>query len=552
MDDAPERRESRKKRRRRDPSHQRQSTASQGCEEPAEEHSGACRDSEDAGQLKPLQGISALVRMFGMSWLSKEVTDKLHAFPQETTVMVTPSCWAHVDSFKTAFLKVRGRDNAAWNCNLRDSLSQIKQVRSRFADEFEPLSAGAAWHCLWLWVHECVFNDDQLKLPNKKKRSILNSILMKELGCAHRVRAVVQRGMQDFDKSRSPSDTLDAFLAFVTHIETTAEASKDDGSRKQFKHRCRPPSRDAEERATIPSYPSGSVARTMCVRPITPPRKVRDKRRHLEDEGGDHDHTHPQQERAVHDGDTTPWLQPRDERSPSRDAEERVTIPSYPAGADARTMRLRPRTPPRRLRNKRRHLEDEGGEPNPTQRRQERTVHQSDTPLWLQLGDQLSSITPSRKPVESPTEDIQPEAREKDGRGIYVSDESFESCIESDHTDVRDEDDNASDIDGHDVEERSTPRPRKMHFATAQHIVRESPVETDKEEACTDDASEGTEKAYIDDLDDEEVLAPTRRLRACGRPALERPALPRPGSIGRSTARPRVSAPSVTSPPYRC
>ena len=423
MDDAPERRESRKKRRH--------------TGEPAEEHGSPCRDSADTGQLKPLQGINALVRMFGMGWLSNEVSDKIRAFTQEATVMVSRSCWAHVESFKTAFLKVRGRDNAAWNGNLRDSLSQIKQVRSRFAGEFEPLSEGAAWHCLWLWVHECVFNDDQLKLPNKKRRSILRSILMKELGCAHRMRAVVQRGMQDFDKPRSPSDTLDAFLAFVTHIEATAEASMDIGLRTQFKQRFGPPSRDAEERATIPSYPAGSVARTMCGRPTTPPRKLRDKRRHLEDEGGEPNHTHRHQERAVHDGNT---------------------------------------------------------------------------PLWLQLGGQLSSITPSRKPLESPIEDMQPEASDEEGRGIYVSEEGFQSYIEGEHADVGDEDDHASDIDVHDVEEGSTPRPRKILYATAQHIAGESPVETDTEGAFSDDPYEGTENACDDDPDDEEGLAPTTRV----------------------------------------
>ena len=197
----------------------------------APEHSDreSCEDTTDDDGLRTLHGASTLVRMFGIGWLHTSIFTQLYDASQKTKVRVDQTILDQIDSFRKAFLKLGGKDDAAWNASLNDNLSQIKQIRMQFADEFQPLTDDETADCLWNWARTYLFSPEQKSMPKSKQRSILNKVLLRELGSKHRLLAVIQRGIMDFTDYEDSTELLRTFISYVVQIEISATAIKQHG-----------------------------------------------------------------------------------------------------------------------------------------------------------------------------------------------------------------------------------------------------------------------------------------------------------------------------------
>ena len=213
----------------------------------APEHSDreSCEDTTDDDGLRTLHGASTLVRMFGIGWLHTSIFTQLYDASQKTKVRVDQTILNQISSFTKAFLKLQGKDDAAWNASLNDNLSQIKQIRMQFADEFQPLTDDETADCLWNWARTYLFSPEQKSMPKSKQRSILNKVLLRELGSKHRLLAVIQRGIMDFTDYEDSTELLRTFISYVVQIEISATARK-----HHERDRCRPASDGFQRLAT--------------------------------------------------------------------------------------------------------------------------------------------------------------------------------------------------------------------------------------------------------------------------------------------------------------
>ena len=209
--------------------------------------------SSDGDKQKPLQGASSLVAMFGNGWLPGGLFSRLHHRVTSKKVLLDPPTLKLVESFKTAFLKLRGHSHRGWNCNLNDNLSQIKEVRSRLVSDYEQLTPELTTECLRKWAEDYRFRADQKRAPLRYRRGIMNSIINRELGCASRARVLVMRGLTDLQVNAAMSDDalLDQFIKYICCIEQCA-AEVMQGN-KEIDRRAREGDRDASERAASPT-----------------------------------------------------------------------------------------------------------------------------------------------------------------------------------------------------------------------------------------------------------------------------------------------------------
>ena len=185
-----------------------------------------CVQAPQTDDLHSLHGLTTLVRMVGVGWFSYSLYSKLYELSKKCKARVNRHLFDQIEEFSQAFLKRVSQDSDAWNATLNHNLSQLRQVRLLMAGEFQPLSEEDAQTCLWNWATTYMFAAEQLRQPMRKQRSIFRGIIVREFGCPQRMRAVVQRGLQDFTGHEARTDLLQAFISYVLQIETTRTARK--------------------------------------------------------------------------------------------------------------------------------------------------------------------------------------------------------------------------------------------------------------------------------------------------------------------------------------
>ena len=184
----------------------------------------ASTETDPPQERKTVHGFATVVRLFGAGWLSLSTYQDLYDLTLENKVKVLPNLHDSVRNFKIAFIRVRGRRDFDINTRLTKLLCQLRQTRRAFADEYEILSNQKTTDCLWSWATTYLLDEAQLRLPPKKKRSVLKSFLYEHLGGQTRLRAVLQRGLADFAPSEE-DDALQQFILYILEIEAMVETA---------------------------------------------------------------------------------------------------------------------------------------------------------------------------------------------------------------------------------------------------------------------------------------------------------------------------------------
>ena len=217
------------------------------------------KDFQSSADSSPLGGIASLVRMFGTGWFNIKLFNTIYNAVSKETVRGDADCPTVVSltNFKRSFTMIHGRKENDWNEHLSDNLAQIQQVRRDYADEYTRLSEDATTKCLWQWATTFVFASEQAALPKRKQRSIFWSVLAREVGCIHRLRAVVRRGLKDLKHLDGYHDDFIVcrFIDYIKKIEEEADDIKRQGEKTQLAQRYGSNARpgDASQRATITS-----------------------------------------------------------------------------------------------------------------------------------------------------------------------------------------------------------------------------------------------------------------------------------------------------------
>ena len=183
----------------------------------SDEHGG----SDSAGKTA-LNGATSLVSMFGTGWLSSTVFNVLYKRVANRPVYLDKASLTAVNNFKRALCKTRGKDAYEWNQQLSANLEQLAEERQHDAEHHERLTDSAALQCCWRWMHNFKFTPEQRKLPNRRKRSIFNTIMHRELGCLRRAQAVVKfgtAGLADNIIAQGEEAVLACFIAYIRRIE---------------------------------------------------------------------------------------------------------------------------------------------------------------------------------------------------------------------------------------------------------------------------------------------------------------------------------------------
>ena len=93
--------------------------------------------------------------------------------------------------------------------------------------------------CLWDFGSEFILSPQQLGLPTREQRSIMNIMMGRELGCHHRLRAVVQLGLQAFADVNNKWNMVDALIDYIVEVENTAATYEQEEKRQQLHSRMR-------------------------------------------------------------------------------------------------------------------------------------------------------------------------------------------------------------------------------------------------------------------------------------------------------------------------
>ena len=187
----------------------------------------ASTETDSSQERKTVHGFATVVRLFGAGWLSLSTYQDLYDLTLENKVKVLPNFHDSVRNFNIAFTRVRGRRDGDINTRLTKLLCQLRQTRCAFADEYETLSEQNTTDCLWSWANTYLLDEAQLRLPLKKKRSVLNSFLHAHLAGQTRLRAVLQRGLADFASSEEDS-ALEQFILYILEIEAMVETAQEE------------------------------------------------------------------------------------------------------------------------------------------------------------------------------------------------------------------------------------------------------------------------------------------------------------------------------------
>ena len=169
--------------------------------------------------------LTVILQSFGLGWFRYSLYRGLYDASQSNIVRLSKRLSEQVEEFSQAMLERQAISHALDN-SFTARLSQLRQVRMQMIEEFQPMSAQDAEACLWRWAETYMFTADQAAKPKKKKRSLFKMLINREFGCVHRVRTIVQRGLQDFTNFESRDDLLQALISYIVQIESTARANR--------------------------------------------------------------------------------------------------------------------------------------------------------------------------------------------------------------------------------------------------------------------------------------------------------------------------------------
>ena len=186
---------------------------------------------KDPNDIQTMHGATTMLSSFGLGWFSYSLCRRLYDALQSNTVRLSKGLSEQIEAFSRA-LPERHAINHASNTCLRDSLSQLRHVRMQMSDEFQPMSEQDANRCLWSWAETYMFTAEQATMSKRKKRSLFKMVISQEFGCIHRLRTIVQRGLQDFTNFECRDDLLQAFISYIVQIESTAATNRLKGINK--------------------------------------------------------------------------------------------------------------------------------------------------------------------------------------------------------------------------------------------------------------------------------------------------------------------------------
>ena len=206
-------------------------------EPPDADERGRATEKAYDGSLPRISGLLCIVKIFAAGWFPPEVSELLHKAAVMLDVGGDSSTQQAVESFKTAFLHIGGKPDGFWNTSLTDALSQLCEIRKSFKDSFSPLSERETSECIWTFARKFLFTPQQRQLPKRRQRTNLNRILKREVGCYHRLRAVVRMGLDGlatYDEDLLCYDEnllLLRLVHYIENVEREAKSYKDAGKR---------------------------------------------------------------------------------------------------------------------------------------------------------------------------------------------------------------------------------------------------------------------------------------------------------------------------------
>ncbi len=187
--------------------------------------------SKDSDDIQTMRGASMMLQSFGVGWFSYSLYRRLYDASQSNTVRLSKGLSEQVEAFSQALLERHAISHTS-NNSFTARISQLRQMRLQMTDEFQPISEEDAEECLWRWAETYMFTADQARKPKRRKRSLFKQFIYREFGCVHRVRTIVQRGLQDFTNFESRGDLLQALISYIVQIESTARANRLKGLNK--------------------------------------------------------------------------------------------------------------------------------------------------------------------------------------------------------------------------------------------------------------------------------------------------------------------------------
>ena len=172
--------------------------------------------------MRTVDSLGAIVRLFASSWLPPGVYAQLREASRNFGCRCDAKSLRLINSFTDAFLINREGSKPQWNTHLKDSLSELHTHRLAYANYYTRLSKEDTSEVIWNFATDFLLSEDQKQLPTRNKRSIVNHILWKKMGCQFRVRAIIQEGLVAFSSAHAARDVLHALLYYIRDIEEIA------------------------------------------------------------------------------------------------------------------------------------------------------------------------------------------------------------------------------------------------------------------------------------------------------------------------------------------
>ena len=182
-----------------------------------EETPGPCHDGD---------AIDNILTLFAPGWFPSVLYTILHGSFEDYRPSLSPVNLGAIHSFKEAFLYIDTDRNTIWNTYLKDSLSQLRQTRRRFADEYAKLSTDVTSDVIRQFSLDFLLSPHENRFPPRKKNSVANHIMNKEMGCQFRIRALVKLGLWHFRGSHDKSGVARALVKYITDVEDLARTIK--------------------------------------------------------------------------------------------------------------------------------------------------------------------------------------------------------------------------------------------------------------------------------------------------------------------------------------
>ena len=176
--------------------------------------------------MRTVDSLGAIVRLFASAWLPPEVYAQLREASRNFRCRCDAESLHLIHSFTEAFLRIRDGPEPKWNTQLKDSLSELHTHRLAYANDYTRLSKEETSQVIWNFASDFLLSAYQNLLPTRKKPSIVNHILRKEMGCQFRVRAIIQEGLIAFSSAHAAKDVLQVFLQYIRNIEEIVASLK--------------------------------------------------------------------------------------------------------------------------------------------------------------------------------------------------------------------------------------------------------------------------------------------------------------------------------------